>query len=251
MAVRVETTRDLLFGLLALQVGLIEQGDLFAAFNSWSRGKEKPLSEFLVAQGSLDPEQRGLIDSLVAMHLKRHGDDPEKSLAAMGSRPALRAGLAELGDQDLIASLGGFGKIETGLESGGNRDPRLGASLTAPMAEGGDATSEFSAQGATSFGRFRVLRPHARGGLGVVFVALDQEFQREVALKQIQERYSHDIVSRARFVREAEVTGGLEHPGIVPVYCLGSDDDGRPFYAMRFIRGETLKEAIGRFHAAK
>ena len=51
-------------------------------------------------------------------------------------------------------------------------------------------------------------------------------------------------------MRKAEVTGGLEHPGIVPVYCLGSDDDGRPFYAMRFIRGETLKEAIGAFHAA-
>ena len=96
MALHVDTTRDLLFGLLAAQVGLIEQGDLFAAFNAWSRGKEKPLSELLVAQGSLDPEQRGLIESLVAMHLKRHGDDPEKSLAAMGSRPALGRGWLSL-----------------------------------------------------------------------------------------------------------------------------------------------------------
>ena len=43
--------------------------------------------------------------------------------------------------------------------------------------------------------------------------------------------------SRARFVREAEITGGLEHPGIVPVYGLGRYPDGRPYYAMRFIRG--------------
>src|SRR5262249_6398231 len=43
-------------------------------------------------------------------------------------------------------------------------------------------------------------------------------------------------------------TGGLEHPGIVPVYGLGKHSDGRPFYAMRFIRGDSLKEAIERFH---
>src|SRR5262249_10309550 len=49
---------------------------------------------------------------------------------------------------------------------------------------------------------------------------------------------------------EAEVTGGLEHPGIVPVYGLGQYADGRPFYAMRFIRGDSLKEAIDRFHKA-
>jgi serine/threonine protein kinase len=72
-----------------------------------------------------------------------------------------------------------------------------------------------------------------------------------VALKQIQGRYAHDPTSRTRFVREAEITGGLEHPGIVPVYGLGRDSQGRPYYAMRFVRGETLQEAIGRFHAAE
>jgi serine/threonine protein kinase len=57
--------------------------------------------------------------------------------------------------------------------------------------------------------------------------------------------YAGDSDKKARFVVEAEITGRLEHPGIVPVYGLGSFDDGRPFYAMRFIRGENLKEAIG------
>src|SRR5262249_17769600 len=54
--------------------------------------------------------------------------------------------------------------------------------------------------------------------------------------------------SRGRFLQEAEITGGLEHPGIVPVYGLGCYEDGRPFYAMRFIKGDNLKEAIDRFH---
>ena len=97
--------------------------------------------------------------------------------------------------------------------------------------------------------RFRVLRPHARGGLGEVFVALDGELNREVALKQILDRHADDPASRQRFLLEAEITGGLEHPGIVPVYGLGSYADGRPFYAMRFIRGDSLKEAIEQFHA--
>ena len=102
--------------------------------------------------------------------------------------------------------------------------------------------------GGGSDGRFRLLRLHDRGGLGEVFVALDRELNREVALKQMQERHADDPQLRARFVVEAEVTGGLEHPGIVPVYGLGTYPDGRPFYAMRFIRGDNLKSAVERFH---
>jgi serine/threonine-protein kinase len=112
-----------------------------------------------------------------------------------------------------------------------------GNSLHIPPGAGGDGA------------RFQIVRPHARGGLGEVFVALDQELSREVALKEIQERHADDPVSRTRFLLEAEVTGGLEHPGIVPVYGLGHYRDGRPYYAMRFIRGDSLKEAIDRFHA--
>jgi len=99
--------------------------------------------------------------------------------------------------------------------------------------------------------RFRILRAHARGGLGQVYVAHDEELHRDVALKEIQDRHADDPESRARFMLEAEITGGLEHPGIVPVYGLGSYDDGRPFYAMRFIKGESLKDAIDRFHKAE
>jgi serine/threonine-protein kinase len=98
--------------------------------------------------------------------------------------------------------------------------------------------------------RFRVLRPHARGGLGVVSVALDAELRREVALKEIRPEHADDPISRARFLLEAEITGRLEHPGIVPVYGLGADSHGRPYYAMRFVRGESLNEAADRFHEA-
>ena len=79
-------------------------------------------------------------------------------------------------------------------------------------------------------------------------MARDRELQREVALKEIQPRYVEREDQRARFLLEAEITGNLEHPGIVPVYSLGTNAEGRPFYAMRFIRGESLSAAIKQFH---
>ncbi len=79
-------------------------------------------------------------------------------------------------------------------------------------------TASLSLGVATSDGqRFRVLRPHARGGPAEVYVALDSELHREVALKRILERHADDPASRQRFVAKAEITGGLEHPGAVPV----------------------------------
>jgi serine/threonine protein kinase len=111
------------------------------------------------------------------------------------------------------------------------------------------------AQRASAGNRFQILRPHAQGGHGEVFVALDTELNRQVALKTIQAPYADDPRFRSRFLFEAEVTGTLEHPGIVPVYGLGHSHDGRPYYAMRFIEGKiqgsSLRDAIGRFHDAE
>lgn len=101
---------------------------------------------------------------------------------------------------------------------------------------------------ATSDAQFRIRRLHSHGGLGQVFVAVDEELQREVALKEIRPQYADDPDCRRRFVSEVKITGSLEHPGIVPVYRLGWYADGRPFYAMRFIRGESLKDALAAFH---
>ena len=82
-------------------------------------------------------------------------------------------------------------------------------------------------------------------------MARDEELHREVALKQILDRHADDPDSRARFLVEAEITGKLEHPGVIPVYGLGHDPSGRPFYAMRLVKGESLKEAVARFHRAE
>ena len=100
----------------------------------------------------------------------------------------------------------------------------------------------------TQVGRFSLKGLHARGGLGEVFTARDVELNREVAVKRIQSRYADDPSSRRRFLTEAEITARLDHPGVVPVFGLVADGLGRPCYAMRFIRGETLKDEIERYH---
>jgi serine/threonine-protein kinase len=222
--------RDLLFGLLALQVGLIDQGQLVAAFQAWTRDKARPLAEHLATRGDLDADQRAGVEAMVGLHLKKHGGSTDKSLAVVPVGRSTRAELAALGDPQIEATL------QYVASGSSERDA--------------DRTASYAVGTATSDGqRFRILRPHARGGLGAVFVALDAELNREVALKQILDHHADDPTSRHRFLIEAEVTGGLEHPGIVPVYGLGSYADGRPFYAMRFIRGDSLKEAIEHFHA--
>ncbi len=87
--------------------------------------------------------------------------------------------------------------------------------------------------------------------MGIISKAADDELHRTVALKEIGPRYASDHLSRLRFVVEAEITGALEHPSIVPVYGLGSYPDGRPFYAMRLMADRTLRDAITEFHARR
>jgi eukaryotic-like serine/threonine-protein kinase len=226
----VDAGRDMLFGLLGLQTGLINQASLLVAFHTWTQSKDRPLAEILVAQGAVDGSHRALLDGLVAAHQKLHGDDPEKSLAAIAAGRSTREGLARIGDPEINASLAHVGPVST--EIGGALGP-LSYHVSTSVSEGQ---------------RFRVLRPHAQGGLGAVFVALDAELNREVALKQILDQHADDPSCRQRFLLEAEITGGLEHPGIVPVYGLGTYADGRPFYAMRFVQGDSLKTAIEQFH---
>lgn len=96
--------------------------------------------------------------------------------------------------------------------------------------------------------RFRVLSAYRQGGLGEVLLAHDRQLDRDVAIKQIKPRWADNEEARQRFIQEAKVTGRLEHPGIVPVYAMGTWPDGQHYYAMRFIEGDTMKDTIDRYH---
>jgi serine/threonine-protein kinase len=226
--------RNILLGFIALQMDFVSREALIAAMHAWVLNKATPLGQILQDHGALIAARRALLDALVDEHIHIHDGDVQRSLAALNSIGSVREELSRIADPELQANL---------------------PTVSAPCQEHDDefdrASTARSMGDSTSAGtRFRILSRHAKGGLGEVFVARDTELNREVALKEIQDQFADDSVYRARFEFEAEVTGGLEHPGIVPVYGLGHTVDGRPFYAMQFIKGESLKVAIHRFHEA-
>ena len=115
--------RNLLFGLLALQNGLINQGQLVAAFQAWTLDKARALADHLVGRGDLDADDRSVVDALVAHHLKKSGGDVEKSLAALPTGRSTRAKLAGLGDPQIDASLVHVGAGSGSTQHDGDPDP--------------------------------------------------------------------------------------------------------------------------------
>jgi tRNA A-37 threonylcarbamoyl transferase component Bud32 len=116
----------------------------------------------------------------------------------------------------------------------------LAATVTAQRsAAGGEQEQGAIPIGATRFERGAEL---GRGGMGVVYTALDRQFNREVALKRLRGE-AHDVSSIERFGTECLITGNLAHPGIPAVYERG-EINGSPFYAMQRVKGRTLKEAL-------
>jgi serine/threonine protein kinase len=102
--------------------------------------------------------------------------------------------------------------------------------------------------------RYEPVKPVSQGGMGEIWVAIDHDFDRQVAIKEILPDAANDPRTRDRFLRETRITAKLEHPGILPVYSKGKHADGRPFYAMRWIAGQgskTLHDAIHEFHSVE
>lgn len=91
--------------------------------------------------------------------------------------------------------------------------------------------------------RYVIERELARGGMGRILLAFDRDFRRRVAVKVLLSS-TEDRLRAARFVEEAQATAQLEHPNIAPVYDLGSDEEGKPFFTMKWIRGRDLKSIL-------
>jgi eukaryotic-like serine/threonine-protein kinase len=89
--------------------------------------------------------------------------------------------------------------------------------------------------------RYEIRRPLGRGGMGTVYAAYDRRLEREVAIK-VSNAPGPSADLEARLRQEARVLAHLEHPGIVPVHDAGALEDGRWFYVMKYVRGETLPQ---------
>jgi hypothetical protein len=217
--------RNLLFGVLALQADLLDPARFAEACTAWSARKDMPLAELLVERGWLTPEERADVDKLLERKLRKHGGDARAGLAEVTTDP-VRQSLAGIADPDVRRSLAGPATPPQGL---------VVVATTAYEAGRRD--------------RYTLSRLHATGGIGRVWLARDASLGRDVALKELRPERAASPAARARFLKEAQVTGQLEHPGIVPIYEVGRRPaDEQPFYTMRFVRGRTLAEAVAAYH---
>jgi PAS domain S-box-containing protein len=217
-----DTDRNLLFGVLALQAGLIEAPQFIEACLLWTTRKKEPLADLLLERGWIEPTDRVHVEYLLERKLQKHGGNAHASLAAIPDD--LKRSLAALDDGD----------IQRSLAAG----PLPGESQAATI-EHVPGQAE----------RYCRLRLHATGGIGRVWLAHDSDLGRDVALKELRPERAEQATLGARFLQEARITGQLEHPGIIPVYELVRARDGRqPYYTMRFVKGRTLSEAARAYH---
>ena len=222
------TDLNLLFGVLALQSGFLSQDELVASMRQWFADPQRSLGEILVERGALGEGELTLLEMAVQNQVEKHGT-AAGSMAALGYESVALNTLDSAGESETEKTIS---KLRMNLQ----------------QVMWADASSSLGEKTSVD-ARFRILRHHSSGGLGEVYLARDEELDRQVAVKKIRGRHANDANLCDRFVLEAKITGGLEHPGIVPVYALGRQEDGQPFYAMRFIQGESLTAAIGDFHA--
>ncbi len=222
--------KSLLFALLAFQNGFIGRDQLLAAFSAWMAEKSRSIDTILDEQGAISAADRAAIVQLVERHVESVADDGNQQQGSVLER-------VHTVREALMKEVGDDAELSQAFQT-------LSAEETVVFKQKPGGMAEM----ALSSNHFRLIKEHARGGLGRVYLAEDLRFGRQVALKQIRAEHAHEEEYRAKFLLEAEVTGQLEHPGIVPVYALGEDELGRPFYAMRFIKGEDLKSRIKQFH---
>lgn len=212
-----DTDRNLRFAVEALKAQLITAEQFVEACKLWSERGDRSMADLLADRGWLTPNARGHVDRII-------GDiKNEDGLTA--------AFLAPRADDGISA-------------------PKHAAAAMASQAPTALAERSVPRPPPSPFdSRYARQTIHAVGGMGRIWLARDTQLNRDVALKELRPEVADDSALKSRFLREARITGQLEHPGIVPVYEVAWElDTHQPYYTMRFVRGRTLNEAAKEFH---
>jgi tRNA A-37 threonylcarbamoyl transferase component Bud32/tetratricopeptide (TPR) repeat protein len=229
---RDERRRNLRVALRAARQGIADEETLLQVLHQWWEDPSLSVVERLGAQVTVEGAEFEPVSSATSQRLDETGEPMRPASVEEGPEP----------DTAATESRESASTLALSVESPGS----------GPEGERRVSTCGVGPEGSLS--RFRKIseRPHAIGGMGQVFLAEDLEVGRRVAVKELRPHRVADPSQWRRLRLEAEVTGRLEHPGIVPIYGLCAHESGAPFYAMRFITGTaTLHDAIRAYHEPK
>jgi len=266
----VSPDEELLFGLLAFQLGFVRTAQVRACAAAWALDPTLGLAGRLERSNALSRERREMIQALLTEAVRVHDGSAAETLDTFGGEEvvtrcygdALQSGqLFGVADPDR-ASLTTVPTVEAAP-----KDRQAPAPRREPPSALPDDDEDLGPITAESPGRYAFGSPDSpwiaspdeshelgHGGLGRVLVVFDRHLGREIALKELlpglsaatseDGPLSKTALVVARFLREARVTAQLEHPNIVPVYEVGQRDDGTLYYTMKLVRGRTLTDAL-------
>jgi serine/threonine protein kinase/Flp pilus assembly protein TadD len=159
----------------------------------------------------------------------RPSNEPEHSVAADPDRTVSRIGAPPEAGRRPSASASTIGAGSPPAVGAGARSPAAGPGSFRPTGRIGNG--------------YEIRDELGHGGMGIVHLAVDRSLRREVAYKIVRTGRATPLAVE-RLIHEAQVTGQLEHPNIIPVYALGQTAAGEPFFTMKRVRGATLLDRL-------
>ncbi|MBI2433819.1 MAG: serine/threonine protein kinase, partial [Candidatus Hydrogenedentes bacterium] len=229
----VDRDRNLLFGIFAAQLRGVRPERIIEVGAAWATDPSRSLAERMVTLGLLTEADRKFLEALVEGAVQAHGGDSALALKTLGGEAQIEQTFS--GTLRLTPS----GQVEMVEREGQAAVPGGARELNIPE---------------ETPGRYSRISVYGKGGMGRVLLVHDENMDRDVAMKEllphppdVREPWTpvgHTAAMVARFLREARLTGLLEHPSIVPVYELGRRADGSLYYTMKLVRGKTFLQAI-------
>lgn len=236
-----ETDRNLLFGAFCVKFGVITLDQLVSVLWDWNGSQSErnvSLAELLESRKLVTSVQRAQVERVLSERLSEFNGDASKALSEVIDEASLEKLSSIVGKE--------FKELQLTMTLINPVDSSSFSSGAATF-----SSSEWNS-GSTQE-RYRLAEETGHGGMGQVWIARDTDLNRRVALKTIKPKFASQGDVVARFLREAQITGQLEHPNVIRVYELSrSSVDQRPYFSMQLIRDKrTLKTAIREYHDAR
>jgi len=215
------TDKNLLFGLIAFQNGYITMEQFMEAGAIWNKDPNRQLAEILLELKYIEDVERHNIQGIVDDRVRRLGG-LENSISFSIQNGSVPDGQGM--PEDWKSKIEDVTKI---IQNNATPSP--------PRFKNTEEQDK-------GIHRYIIRKTLGHGGQGYVWEAVDTELKRKVAVKNIVPKLSSDPLHQELLIDEARKTGKLAHPGVPPVFDIGMDAEGKPFFTMQLISGVKLSE---------